>query len=88
MSKGLHNRVRERLQQEGKYKSCFYEDYYASLKTMMGYLLECGYVPLSFEKEHELDYEFREFREIWKKHFFLGSLKFYCTSIQLDFRFK
>ena len=75
MSKGLHNRVRERLQQEGKDKSCFYEDYYASLKTMRSYLLECGYIPLSFEKEHELDYEFREFRKIWKKHFKIPYLK-------------
>lgn len=75
MSKGLHNRVKKRLQEEGKYKSCFYEEYYASLKTMMGYLLECSYIPLSFEKEHELDYEFREFRKIWKKHFKIPYLK-------------
>lgn len=75
MSSGLHNRVKERLRQEGKYKSCFYEDYYASLKTMMGYLFECGYIPLPFEKEHELDYEFREFRKIWKKYFNIPYLR-------------
>ena len=63
MSKGLHNRVRKRLQQEGRDKACFYEDYYASLKTMRSYLLECDYIPLSFEKEHELDIDgFGRFR--------------------------
>ena len=70
MSSGLHNRVKERLKQESGDKTCFYEDLYADLKTMMGYLLECGYVPLSFEKEHDfLNYDFEEFRKIWKKSF-------------------
>ena len=70
MSSGLHNRVKERLKQKGRDKTCFYEDLYAGLKTMMGYLLECGYVPLSFEKEYDLlDYDFEELRKIWKKYF-------------------
>jgi len=88
MSSGLHNRVKERLKQESRDKTCFYEDLYADLKTMMGYLLECGYVPLSFEKEYDLlDYDFEEFRKIWKKYFRIpyleirGYNKYRCPEI-------
>lgn len=87
MSSGLHNRVKERVKQIGRDKTCFYEDLYADLKKMMGYLLECGYVPLSFEKEHNLDHDFEEFRKIWKKYFRIpylemwGYYKYRCPEI-------
>ena len=37
---------------------------------MFEYLLECKYVPFSFEKEHaDLSFEFENFRKIWKTVF-------------------
>lgn len=71
MGNGLHNRVNKRLREykSGRFNGSFYEKYYAELKDMLGYLLECGYVPLAFEKEHELETEFEELRKIWKTIF-------------------
>lgn len=36
---------------------------------MLKYLLECEYVPLEFENEHEVEYEAVELRKIWKSAF-------------------
>lgn len=65
MSSGLHNRCKERAQKKRKSQAAFYERYYGVIKSMLDYLLECEYVPLMFENEHEVEYEAAELRKIW-----------------------
>lgn len=69
MPSGLHNRCRERAQKKRKCQAAFYERYYGIIKMMFKYLLECEYVPLAFENEHEVEYEAAELRKIWKSVF-------------------
>lgn len=74
MSNGLHNRCKERAQKKRKCQAAFYERYYGVIKLMLKYLLECEYVPLMFENEHEVEYEAAELRKIWKSIFKLPYL--------------